>query len=168
MFVWAQVDEDPEALLAASRSWPAGPRLLSLVPTQLKRLLDHPAGLYWLQGFELIWVGGAACLGSGARARAAGVPLAPCYGSTETAAMVAALPPQRFLAGETGCGDFLSDVEWRLASNGGIRNYAPRAWPSAVGNRSSPIDYSGFNDAEGWWQSGDRAEFRPGFKFWGG
>ena len=27
-----------------------------------------------------------------------GIRLAPCYGATETAAMVAALPPERFLA----------------------------------------------------------------------
>ena len=157
----------PEALLAASRSWPTGPRLLSLVPTQLKRLLDHPSGLHWLQGFDLIWVGGAALPGDLAeRARDGGVPLAPCYGSTETAAMVAALPPQRFLAGESGCGDALPDVDWRLASDGGLELRTPRL---ALGcwQPEQPDRLQRLTDAAGWWRSGDRARFRPGLQILG-
>ena len=157
----------PEALLAAGRSWPEGPRLLSLVPTQLKRLLDHPAGLEWLQVFDLIWVGGAALHGDLAeRARGAGVPLAPCYGSTETAAMVAALPPQRFLAGETGCGDALPDVQWRLASDGSLEVRTPRialgCWQSEQPDRLQRL-----TDAAGWWRSGDCARFTPGLQILG-
>ena len=157
----------PEVLLAASRSWPAGPRLLSLVPTQLKRLLDHPSGLHWLQGFDLIWVGGAALHGDLAeRARGAGVPLAPCYGSTETAAMVAALPPQRFLAGETGCGDALPDVQWRLASDGSLEVRTPRI---ALGcwQPEQPDRLQRLTDAAGWWRSGDCARFTPGLQILG-
>lgn len=157
----------PEALLAASRSWPTGPRLLSLVPTQLKRLLDHPSGLHWLQGFDLIWVGGAALPGDLAeRARDGGVPLAPCYGSTETAAMVAALPPQRFLAGESGCGDALPDVDWRLASDGGLELRTPRL---ALGcwQPEQPDRLQRLTDAAGWWRSGDRARLRPGLQILG-
>jgi O-succinylbenzoic acid--CoA ligase len=157
----------PEALLAAGRSWPEGPRLLSLVPTQLKRLLDHPAGLEWLQGFDLIWVGGAALHGDLAeRARGAGVPLAPCYGSTETAAMVAALPPQRFLAGETGCGDALPDVQWRLASDGGLELRTPRI---ALGcwQPEQPDCLQRLTDAAGWWRSGDCARLTPGLQILG-
>jgi len=159
--------KDPAALLAASRSWPAGPRLLSLVPTQLKRLLDHPAGLRWLQGFELIWVGGAALPPELAhRARVGGIPLAPCYGSTETAAMVAALPPARFLAGEPGCGDPLPDVEWRLAADGGLELRTARlalgCWRPEQADRLQSL-----TDAAGWWRSGDRARLTPGLQILG-
>ena len=157
----------PEALLAASLSWPAGPRLLSLVPTQLKRLLEHRAGLYWLQSFDLIWVGGAALPGDLAeRARGAGVALSPCYGSTETAAMVAALSPQRFLAGETGCGDALPDVEWRLTSDGGLELRTSRL---ALGcwQPEQPERLQRLTDAAGWWRSGDRARFMPGLQILG-
>ena len=52
--------KQPGALVQRSAGWPVGPRLLSLVPTQLKRLLDAPEGLLFLRSFDLIWVGGAA------------------------------------------------------------------------------------------------------------
>ena len=162
-----RVMKQPAALLEACRSWPAGPRLLSLVPTQLKRLLDQPAGRHWLQGFDLIWVGGAALAADLAeRARKGGIPLAPCYGSTETAAMVAALPPQRFLAGETGCGDPLPDVDWRLAADGGLELRTTRL---ALGcwQPEQPDQLQRLADAEGWWRSGDRARFGPGLQILG-
>jgi len=69
----------------------------------------------------VIWVGGASlapALGGGRPARPA-CASRPCYGATETAAMVAAQPPQASLAGETGCGAALADVELRLCSGGG-------------------------------------------------
>jgi len=92
-----------------------------LVPTQLARLLAHPDGVAFLQQLQLIWIGGAALPAPLAeQARVLQLPLAPCYGSTETAAMVAALPPERFLAGEPGCGDPLMDVELRLATDGAL------------------------------------------------
>ena len=116
--------KNPTELLAWCRSLPAWgtkPVLLSLVPTQLARLLAHPDGVAFLQQLQLIWIGGAALPTPLAdQARALQLPLVPCYGSTETAAMVAALPPDRFLAGEPGCGDPLVDVELRLAADGAL------------------------------------------------
>jgi len=108
---------DP-TLLAAACPLPAErPVLLSLVPTQLGRLMASPQGLAWLRGCRVIWVGGAALPASlAAQARRQGLRLAPCYGATETAAMVAALAPERFLAGEAGCGFALADGELRLAA----------------------------------------------------
>lgn len=107
---------DP-SLLAAACPLPAEqPVLLSLVPTQLGRLMASPQGLAWLRGCQVIWVGGAALPASLAvQARRQGLRLAPCYGATETAAMVAAMAPERFLAGEAGCGFALADGELRLA-----------------------------------------------------
>jgi len=135
------------------------PVLLSLVPTQLQRLLDSPEALQWLRGCAVIWVGGAALPEDlAARARHAALPLAPCYGATETAAMVCALPPQRFLAGEGGCGPPLGDVELRL--EGAEQTIALRS------ARLSPGWFEAgrlrrFADGQGWWRSGDAGEWRP-------
>ncbi len=83
---------------------------LSLVPTQLHRFLAAmpPMGLDWLRRFALIFVGGAA-LSDPLRqqARALQLPLAPTYGMTETAGMVATLSPQAFLEGNESVGRLL-------------------------------------------------------------
>ncbi|MGA1411655.1 MAG: AMP-binding protein, partial [Prochlorotrichaceae cyanobacterium] len=83
---------------------------LSLVPTQLHRFLAElpPEGVDWLRRFALIFVGGAA-LRDDLRdhARSLRLPLAPTYGMTETAGMVATLSPQGFLEGSTSVGRLL-------------------------------------------------------------
>lgn len=83
---------------------------LSLVPTQLHRFITElpPAGVDWLRRFALIFVGGAA-LSDPLRhqARVLQLPLAPTYGMTETAGMVATLSPQAFLAGNDSVGRLL-------------------------------------------------------------
>ena len=160
----------PTELLAFCRSMPAWgikPVLLSLVPTQLARLLADPDGVAFLQQLQLIWIGGAALPSPVAeQARALRLPLAPCYGSTETAAMVAAMPPDRFLAGETGCGDPLVDVELRLAADGALEVRTDRL---ALGRWSAdqPDRFEQLKDADGWWRSGDRASFTPGLQIMG-
>ena len=133
-----------------------GPALISLVPIQLRRLLTEPAAVAWLQQFSLIWVGGAPLPADlAAAARQLGLPLAPCYGSTETAAMVAALPPARFLAGDRGCGQPLADVALRIDTAGAALEIAtPRlspGWLEQVRLVSLPCT------ADGWWRSGDAA-----------
>jgi len=74
---------------AATRSMPAtdtGRRYTSLVPTQLGRLLDDPAGLAALRTFDGVLVGGAATpVAMAERARAEGVALTLTYGMSETA-----------------------------------------------------------------------------------
>ncbi len=80
---------------------PPGDWLLSLVPTQLRRLLSRTEGSAWLRQFRAVFLGGAAADAALLeQARQARVPVAPCYGMTETAAMVAAQRPEAFLAGE--------------------------------------------------------------------
>ena len=78
---------------------------LSLVPTQLQRLLSSASAVAWLKGFRVVFVGGgpawSSLLEEAVRQR---IPLAPCYGATETAAMVASLKPEQFLGGLRGCG----------------------------------------------------------------
>src|SRR5581483_9544368 len=46
------------------------------------------------------------------------IPLSLSYGMTETAAMVAALPPNRFLAGDRSCGTALPHARIRLDADG--------------------------------------------------
>ena len=101
--------------------------LLSLVPTQLRRLLAHPEGCSWLQAMDVIWVGGAALpLDLAALSRQAGLRLAPCYGATETAAMVTVQTPQAFLAGHRSCGQPLEGVRLRLDPDGALAVHCDR------------------------------------------
>lgn len=130
------------------------PVLLSLVPTQLGRMLASPAATAWLAGCAVIWVGGAGLPASlAAAARRAGLPLAPCYGATETAAMVCALAPQRFLAGAAGCGEPLNDVALRLdGATGAVEVRCGRLSPGRlVAGRLRPLPLQ----PGGWWRSGD-------------
>ena len=153
---------DPSLLAAACPLPHDQPVLLSLVPTQLLRLMAHPQGRRWLQGCAVIWVGGAPlALEPAALARQHGLPLAPCYGATETAAMVAALAPERFLAGEESCGAALADVALRLdpRGSGAVEVRTDRlglGW--LEGGRLRPLEC----DGEGWWRSGDAGRLERG------
>lgn len=63
-----------------------GPRFVSLVPTQLLRLVEDPSGLAALASFDAVLVGGAALpTPLLARAEAADVRVHRTYGMTETA-----------------------------------------------------------------------------------
>ena len=164
--------KSPQALLAEScqrSAWDSKPMLLSLVPTQLGRLLADPAGVRWLQAMALIWVGGAALPDElAAKARALGIKLAPCYGSTESAAMVVAQSPERFLDGEDGVGEPLDDVELRVEANGALavrcRRLAIGRWKpdgdGSLAERSTEPSFSPLTDVDGWWRSGDAAQLK--------
>jgi O-succinylbenzoic acid--CoA ligase len=148
---------DPEQLLADASPCFPDRAVLSLVPTQLQRLLELPAGIRWLERFALIWVGGAALPSALAqRCRELGIRLAPCYGSTETGAMVMAMPPQRFLAGVDGCGAALPHVQLRLDPGSGALQI--QAASLALGLFQNGV-LEPLPCAQGWWSSGDRAEW---------
>lgn len=76
----------PPAFVRAAASLPGdGPRYVSLVPTQLVRLLGDPAATEALRGFDAVLLGGAATAGDLlARAKAAGVAVVTTYGMSET------------------------------------------------------------------------------------
>ena len=98
-----------------------GDWVLSLVPTQVQRLLASPAAVAWLRGFKVIFVGGGPAWAELADAAArAGLRLSLSYGMTETAAMVAALRPEEFLAGARSCGVALPHATIRLDADGRI------------------------------------------------
>lgn len=151
---------DPLLLAAAAPLDPARPALLSLVPTQLQRLLAAPEGLAWLQRLAVIWVGGAPLpYALAEQARRGGLRLAPCYGATETAAMVSAQAPDRFLAGEAGCGLPLDDVTLRLASGtGAIEVRTARLSPGWL-EQGVLRSLDGCTiGGDGWWRSGDAGQ----------
>lgn len=84
----------------------------SVVPTQLDRLMHLPGGAPWLRKFRAVFVGGAgyshALIDLGARC---GITLSPCYGMTETAAMIAALKPEDFHIGHRSSGTLFKGVD---------------------------------------------------------
>jgi O-succinylbenzoic acid--CoA ligase len=94
---------------------------ISLVPTQLQRLLARPAAMAWLQRRHAVFVGGGPAwpdlLDAAAAAR---LPVALSYGMTETAAMVAALRPAEFLAGERSSGRVLPHARINVNAAGRI------------------------------------------------
>ncbi|TVR10268.1 MAG: 2-succinylbenzoate--CoA ligase [Phormidium sp. GEM2.Bin31] len=88
---------------------------ISLVPTQLQRLLSNPEMIPWLRRFAGILLGGAppwpALLHQG---RSQSLPLALTYGMTETASQVATLLPQEFLGGNSSSGRPLPHSQIRV------------------------------------------------------
>jgi len=76
---------------------------LSLVPTQLQRLLSQSVTIRWLQRFHTILLGGAPPWPSLLdQARQQSLRLAPTYGMTETASQIATQKPDDFLSGKPG------------------------------------------------------------------
>ena len=136
--------------------------IISLVPTQLKRLLSNKATIKLLKEFDLIWVGGAGLSDKMANfARECELRLAPCYGSTETTAMVTALKPNDFLSGANGCGEPLTDVELSIAENGALKIRTNRlAYAAWEKNQLKPI-----TDKNGWWEPEDLASLCEQFVY---
>ena len=127
---------------------PAQPQgwVISLVPTQLERLLRSAAAVAWLQKFRTIFLGGAPVWPDLlAKAVAQQLPLSLGYGLTETAAMVTALRPSEFLLGGRSSGTALSHATVKIDGDGVIltggdslfRGYYPQwrdRWPLATGD----------------------------------
>lgn len=85
---------------------------ISLVPTQLQRLLENPANLDWLTRFQMILLGGAPAWSDLLdRARSHSLRIALTYGMTETASQVVALKPEDFLQGRSGVGQVLPHAQ---------------------------------------------------------
>lgn len=124
----------------------ARPGVLSLVPTQLARLLDVPGGLEWLRSFRCIFMGGAAMWPElRARARAERLPLAPCYGMTETAAQIATLAPEEFLAGVDGVGTPLPHAAIDIVDESG--SSVPPGTEGRIRVRAGSLFHGYFPDA---------------------
>lgn len=116
-WAWKQLEAGrcPEVDFA-SGAW-----AISLVPTQLQRLLAWPDLVSWLRRFRLVFIGGGPVWPDLAEAAAAeNLRLSLSYGMTETAAMVAAVQPEEFLAGERSCGRSLPHLQIAVDGSGVI------------------------------------------------
>jgi O-succinylbenzoic acid--CoA ligase len=115
---WKRLESgDRPALRREDGGW-----FLSLVPTQLQRLLASAEAVAWLRGFKTIFVGGGPIWPELADAAAqADLPISLGYGMTETAAMATALLPAEFLAGDRSCGAPLPHLRLDLTDAGLVR-----------------------------------------------
>ncbi|WP_269622249.1 AMP-binding protein [Prochlorococcus marinus] len=131
------------------------PLITSLVPTQLTRLIQHPSGIRWLQLFSVIWVGGSAISQHIAKqARILNIRLAPCYGTTETAAMITSQNPEHFLSGNNLLGIPLNDIQLRIGINNALQIRTKRIAKFLTENG----ELKSIASNNGWWESGDAAE----------
>ncbi len=110
---WKQLEEGAwPKMTVCEEGW-----FLSLVPTQLQRLLTSPAAVERLKSFRTVFIGGGPLWPELAEAAAAaGVPVSVCYGMTETAAMIAAQPLGAFAAGDRSCGSVMSHAKVEIVS----------------------------------------------------
>ena len=132
------------------------PLITSLVPTQLLSLIDNRHGLKWLQSLAIIWVGGASISTDLAdRARKESINLAPCYGATETVAMVTCLSPRDFLKGSDSVGFPLEDVEIEINHGNLLKIKTNRIAVSKWHNEQ----FESIIDSNGWWEAGDLAQY---------
>lgn len=124
---------------------------ISLVPTQLQRLMGSRASVAWLRNFSAILVGGGPAWAELLEVAAGlGLPLAPSYGATETAAMVAAVTPEQFLGGMRGSGMALPHARITTAE-GMVRVDGPSVFRG----------YFPSFQAERTWETEDLGEFGP-------
>ena len=145
-------------------SFTGGGMCLSVVPTQLQRLMAQQRIANRLMTMRAIFVGGAPVPGSvEERARELKLPVVLSYGMTETAAMIAALPPDEFLAGQTNAGRALSHALIKVIRDDGtvcpvgetghIRISA-RSMFKGYHGRSSGVSKLGYlSDDEGYFDS---------------
>ncbi len=131
--------------------------ITSLVPTQLKRLLSEKDGINWLKIFDLIWIGGATISSeTSQKCRLEKINLAPCYGSTETTAMVTSLKPKEFLEGIDNAGEILCDINLRISKRGLIQIKSERIGIELLESSKT----KNFRDKNGWWESSDIGEIQ--------
>lgn len=95
---------------------------LSLVPTQLQRLIDRGIPMTdWLRPWRVVLLGGAPAWPALLQAaRDLHLPIALTYGMTETASQVVTLKPEDFLAGITASGRCLPHARVDILSDEGI------------------------------------------------
>lgn len=123
---------------------------LSLVPTQLSRLLDHRGGAPPPAGLRCVLVGGARTpMTLTRRALAAGWPLALTYGMTETTSQVATAPPDLVRVKPGTVGPPIRGVEVRIGNANEIFARGPTVAPGRVG-ATAPLVAE-----DGWYGTGD-------------
>ncbi len=93
---------------------------ISLVPTQLQRLLQKPELTQWLSQFQTVLLGGGAAWNElFEKARYYNIRLSPTYGMTETASQIATLKPDEFLNGKENCTQILPHASIKIRNQQG-------------------------------------------------
>ncbi|MEH2451750.1 2-succinylbenzoate--CoA ligase [Nostoc sp.] len=93
---------------------------ISLVPTQLQRLLQNPKSTEWLIQFNTVLLGGAPAWNELLeKARFHRIRLSPTYGMTETASQIATLKPDDFLGGKISSGQILPHAKVTIRNQQG-------------------------------------------------
>lgn len=118
---------------------------LSLVPTQLQELLTLGGEFIpWLRSFRAVLLGGAPAGRSLLdQAQAAQIPVALTYGMTETAAQVATLLPEEFLAGHRSSGRALPHVKLTILNDQGQPQRSGQAGRVVIQAESLALGYRG-------------------------
>jgi O-succinylbenzoic acid--CoA ligase len=122
---------------------------ISLVPTQLQRLLQNPQLTEWLSHFETVLLGGAPAWHELLeKARYYQIRLAPTYGMTETASQIATLKPDDFLNGRVCVGQILPHAKVTICNQQGealninqIGNIKIQSESLALGYYTFPPNY---------------------------
>jgi O-succinylbenzoic acid--CoA ligase len=139
---------------------------ISLVPTQLQRLLQNPELTEWLSQFQTVLLGGAPAWNELLeKARYYNIRLAPTYGMTETASQIATLKPDDFLNGKDSCTQILPHASVKICNEQGeelnsnqvgnitiysqslARGYYPQNWKN---QDYLQVDDLGFLDNQGY------------------
>ncbi|MBD2165046.1 2-succinylbenzoate--CoA ligase [Calothrix membranacea FACHB-236] len=139
---------------------------ISLVPTQLQRLLQNPTLTKWISQFQTVMLGGAPAWDELLeKARFHQIRLAPTYGMTETASQIATLKPDDFLNGKVNSGQILPHAQITICNQQGeILNcnqpgnitiqaqslalgYYPKLWDK---QDNFSVDDIGFLDTQGY------------------
>jgi o-succinylbenzoate---CoA ligase len=160
MQLWRALLTGGRLLLPSSRSIlaqsPVPDSFISLVPTQLQRILSTNAR--WLQQFRAVLIGGAPVWSDLLdRSRQAQIPLSLSYGMTETAAMVAALQPQDFLADRNASGQALPHVQLQVQESGYLTVIAESVMLGYYG-QSQLLGGEPPTNTLGYWRTADLGE----------
>lgn len=138
---WKQMEAGVFPEISQNEPW-----LLSLVPTQLQRLLQSSAAREWLRRLHLIFLGGGPVWSKLAdEAQAAGLPIVLSYGMTETAAMVAAQRIGDFAQGDRSSGVVMPHARIEIGEDEIVR----------VAGESLMRGYCGEPDLQGWFETAD-------------
>ncbi len=114
----------PPQALELSIKCPINPAefFISLVPTQLQRILQNPELTTWLASFHTVLLGGGPAWDELLQsARDHHIPIALTYGMTETASQVVALKPADFFLGNHSCGQVLPHAQVNIYNEHGER-----------------------------------------------
>ncbi len=121
---------------------------LSLVPTQLERLIKHADISDWLCSLRAIFMGGAPMSSNlQTRARKLRLPVVLTYGMTETAAMITALPSNDFLSGKSGVGYALKHAKIRVINKNGSTCLPEEVGVIQIEARSLCLGYYGLSSS---------------------